>query len=226
MSKVVSQNPSFEITDGFIYHCLMTYDYTEKELKEEDISNFFSHWEDRFRNKNLNVYKSEYQKGFLQFNNFNPFKENVDCAKLYLSFPKDKIKESADMIFDYIEENNMPTASKIARRLRSDSIVLRMGNMDDAKKIIEYINSTPVLYKNLKRPNPFVMRSNRIGMAADDKMSYNSFVSKILSDYLNECRLNKTKKINLNGLVNYTNNYYEDVFVNNSKLNKCYASSC
>lgn len=215
--KIIKENPNFTISSDMIYYYLSTYGYNEEELKNRDISYMFSSWEESFKNKNLNVYQSERQPGFLQFNNVEHY-PNVDCAKLYLSFPKDKIEDCVNIIFDYIEKNNMKTVSKVAGKVRSDSLVLRMYDPEDAKQIINFVSKTPILRKSLRSPNPFVMRSNNIGMAADDMLSYNDFVSLIISDYLSYCQYNDVKKINLAGLIEYSENYFNQIFVECSEL--------
>lgn len=215
--KIIKENPNFPISADMVYYYLSTYGCSPQELSDRDISYMFQKWQTNFSDKNLNVYQSELQPGFLQFNNVSK-RLNIDCAKLYLSFPKDMMEACVNIIFDYIEKNNMPTVSKVAGKVRSDSIVLRMYDPEDAKKIIDFVSRTPVLRNNIRKPNPFIMRSNNVGMAADDMLSYNDFVSMILSDYLNFCQYNKIENINLDGLVEYSKSYFEQVFVDNSEL--------
>ena len=43
--------------------------------------------------------------------------------KIYMSFPKDSIEECVKIIFDSIDKNNMSSHSKIANKIRSDSVV-------------------------------------------------------------------------------------------------------
>lgn len=211
-AKIYHQNPNLVISSDTIYNGLMNYDFTKKELLDDSIKDKFNEWIEYFRfKKNLNVYYTEKQQRFLQFTNADYVDQ--DCVKLYLSFPKSKISECVKIIFDYIERNNMPTLSKVADIVRSDAVVLRMFREDDAKRVIEFINNTPIISKFSKRTNPFLFNLGNVGLSCDYYLSYNEVVSLIVKNYFQKCRNTSTlTKVNFNHFREYVANSYLEIF--------------
>ena len=148
-SSLYQANPNLVITEDTFYSALAEYGLTEEEIKEKRLhkinpnikDNFFSGWIDNFKdNPDLNVYYTERQGRFLQFQT-DDGSMTADCYKLYLSFPEDKMYSCVNAIFQFIAHNKIKTFSKVADCLRSDSVVLRIVSKEDTKKVIDFVNN-------------------------------------------------------------------------------------
>lgn len=216
-ARVYIQNPDLEINKDSFYSELTKYDYSNEELVNRSIKDNFERW--RAYNQtsdNLRVFWDERQKRFLQFQ--NPKVRQGKEYKLYLSFPKDKIFKSVNKIFDFIDKNDMPTYSKVADIVRSDSVVLRMTNKDDVAKLLNFINSDYELVSCAKKTNPFLMRNGVVGFGYDDMLSYNSTLCDLFEIYFKDCKKNNTLgNVSLNNFERYADRFYKDVFINGSK---------
>ena len=178
-----------EINRDTIYSHLALYGLTEEDVKNREIDYNFQSWINNFQNDpNLAVYYTERQPGFLQFQNKKSLGDKH--VKLYLSYPADKINYCVNKIFKYVADQDMPTCSKVSKKLRSDSVVLRMANFDDAAKVINYINSDYELTSCAKETNPFSIKHGVVGVAYDDMLSYNTTLSFVMEEYFNYCRRN------------------------------------
>lgn len=87
----------------------------------------FPNWINHFQNTNLHVFESDMQKGFLQFHT-STGRNTEGHVKLYVTFSKENMESCVIRIFDYINQNNFATYSKVSDVVRSDSVVLRMVN--------------------------------------------------------------------------------------------------
>ena len=216
LKKLYIQNPNLPITSDTIYHELANYDFSKKELEDNDIRYMFPELERLFANSNLQVYVSERQTRFLQFANNNGY---TKCVKLYVSFPKKIIEQAAIKIFGFVSENNMITASKLADYIRSDSIVIRLADPEDAKKVINFINNDKELVKYHKQTNPFSLKEGIVGVGYDDLLSYNLTIAKIMVEYFQALRINNSlKQASLEQFGNYVANYYYQTFITKENL--------
>ncbi len=213
-AEIYRQNPSYPIHKNIIYKSLMEYGLTAEEQQNPDIRPLFTNWERHFQTSSLHVYEDSRQLGFLQFMSRGDL--GRQHVKLYLSYPPDKIEYCVKKIFEFIAANNMITGSKVSERVRSDSVVLRMTNYDDAIKVMNFISNTPELVQYAKSTNPFMMKQGVVGVSYDDNLSFNSTLSFMLEKYFNDCRANNTL-----GRVNHT---HFGEFVNNF-INKTFNSS-
>lgn len=218
LAKIYIQNPNLTITSDTIYHKLMNYDFSEEELKDRRIKNLFDEWIGYFKNKkNINVFNADWQPRFLQFSS-NKY-SSARCIKLYLSFPKDKIYECVNKVFEYIAKKNMPTRSKVSDILRSDSVVIRLERESDARKVIQFVNNDAELNNCSKKTNPFLLKQGNIGIGYDYMLSYNSVLSLLLEMYFKYCRLNnKLNEVSLETFREYVNNFHNNVFNNKQAL--------
>lgn len=217
-AKIFSQNPDLIISEDLIYAQLKLYNLTKEEINDGSIENNFINWGYRFsNNQNLVVFQSNSQPGFLQFQNRRNKDDNY--VKLYLSYSKDKIYDCVNKIFDFISSNNMSTASKVAKALRSDSLVLRMANFDDAIKVMDFINNDPELNFYAKETNPFLIKNGKVGMAYDENLSYNATLAMLLSNYYNYCKNNNLLgNVSMYHFKEYVSLYYSNTFKNINNL--------
>lgn len=218
-AKIYIENPRFNVSHNTIYSNLALYGLTQEEISNRSIVQNFDHWVNRFRNDpHLNVYHNLQQPAFLQFHGRTP--SNIKSVKLYLSYPRDKIYECVNRIFDFISANKISSLSKVANKLRSDSVVLRIYPLEDAMKVVDFINNDPLLNGTAKSTNPFSMKIGKVGVAYDDRLSYNSLLATILEQYYIECRnSNRLQAVSLKDFELFAITYYRNVFVNKTKFN-------
>lgn len=220
LAKIVYQN-NMNITRDTVYSLLMTYGLTKEEVKDSNIREYFDSFINHFKHKNnIDVYVDERQKRFLQFHKVE--KEiGSKCYKLYLSFPKEKIKENVNDIFSFIEKNKMETASKVADKLRSDSVVIRLFKEEDVNKVLNYINNNRKLVKEAKKTNPFSLREGVVALAYDDYLSYNLCVSYYVSNYINKLKDNlRLNKASIEDFKEYLTKEYYKTFITKEKQEK------
>lgn len=211
-ASIYIQNPDLEIDRDTIYSNLAIYGLTDEEIKDREIGDNFQSWINNFQNDpNLAVYYTDKQPGFLQFHNKKSLGDKH--VKLYLSYPKDKINHCVNKIFKYIADQDMPTCSKVSHKLRSDSVVLRMANFNDAAKVINYINGDYELSTSAKETNPFSIKHGVVGIAYDDMLSYNMTLSYVMEEYFNYCRANNVLSyVSVEHFREYANQYFTDNF--------------
>lgn len=210
-AKLYKQNPGLEIKKETIYSDLMNYGLEKDEI-DQSLAKYFDDWQYRFSGRKLDVFYSFKQPRFLQFQH-NGY-EKKDHVKIYLSFSKEDVYECVNMIFDYIDQNEFNTVSKVADTRRSDEVVLRMSNVEDAKKVIEYINGNEYLAKRAKPVNPFLIKSGVVGLANDRLISYNETLSFMIAEYFK--KVEDYDKVSLLDFRRFVVNFYNNVFASGS----------
>lgn len=211
--KLFKQNPDIPFDQGTFYNYFVNYGVPENE-KGRSIKHCFNNWINHFNKNNLQVFHSPYQRRFLQFHNNRG--ASMDHVKIYLTFGPNDIEECVKIIFDFIDKNNFPTTSKVSDIVRSDAVVLRMSNIEDAKKVIEFVNTNQTLVSKARKVNPFLMNAGIAGVANDRKLSYNSVLTSLIADYFKKCT--NYDKANFNDFKIFVGQYYNDIFVNASSL--------
>lgn len=212
-AQVYSQNPNLEITDDTIYNAMTNYALRNDERENPDIRGYFDHWIKNFKaSKNLLVYHDERQRRFLQFHNIKNYDE-TKYIKIYLNYPKECIYDCTNKIFDFINKNDIKNCSKVADRVRSDSVVLRINSIEEANKVIDFINNDYELSTKARLTSPFAYRHGVCAIAYDDRLSYNSIVSNIITSYLNNCRINnRFNCVSFEDFKFFVNNLYQTQF--------------
>lgn len=221
MAKIIAENPKTELDKSTIYYYLKNYGLSEEEIATSKLSMLrFLDWEKAFEGSNLKVFEHDLQPSFLQFHSKKDAKHDSKCAKLYVSFSKEDIKDAVIDIFKFISKEDMSTYSKVADKIRSDAVVLRMMNPEEAKKVIEFINNNPNLSSKAKPTNPFVYRCGKVGMGYDDKLSYNSTLASTLSYYFkNRKRTNRLSEVSAQDFKKYVEAVIEQIFMTKEIVN-------
>ena len=214
-AKIYKQNPELPILRDTIYHGLMTYGLKEEEKQDKSIKYMFNKWIEHYKNTNLIVYESELQKRFLQFHSSNG-RNSEDYVKIYVTFAKEDMESCVMQIFDFIGQNKFETYSKVSDVIRSDAIVLRMANINDAKKVINFINTNPYLSSKARKTNPFLIKNGVVGLASDRDLSYNSTIAFLITKYYKS--VSNYDNVNYENFKLFAQNYYNDVFINQTRL--------
>lgn len=214
-AQILKQNPDLTLYQDTFYYELMNYGLTNEEIKDNNISNYFLGWTTHFKNSNLYVGQITPQPGFCQFVNKEGFNQYSNL-KIYLSFNKKEIKSCVNQIFDYINKNNMATRSKVSHTIRSDSVVIRLNKIEDAKQFLEYINNDNYLKSCAKKVNPFLINDGIAGLAYDRKISYNAVLAFLLEKYFKQ--IQNYDEVNLSNFKQFVNTYYNSVFIQKDSL--------
>lgn len=127
-----------------------------------------------------------------------------DAIKLYISVDAENLYDVTTKIIEYMQKENILTQSKVAKNMRNDVLVVRVANSEEAKKVIDFVNSLG--YKSNIKPNPFVFSSGKVSVTRDGTLSYNSTVCNIIANYLRDCKVkNKMDSASIDGLYKYVN---------------------
>ncbi len=202
IKELAIDNPDTYIDEDIVYSCLIRYNIPNSKKPFENITHKFYLLYEYFKNnKNINLceYPNFY---FLVFQNGRLSGNEI---KLYAPYDSKHIVEAAKKIFSFMAKNNITHQSKIAYIIRNDDLVIRVNTLEDAEKVIAFIQKDPFLRKNLLKVNPFLPNNNGIGMAMDNDFSFNSVLCEIISNFVlllrNQNRINDLNVENLNAYI-------------------------
>lgn len=194
-------NPDKEITYNFVYSNLIRFRTNENSSGYDRIDDNFKYWKQRYqRNKNVDVFETERLRGFCFFTK-GTVKGNE--VKLYIPLDKVHVKEGANQLFDFIASTNIEHQSKIATVVRNDNVVVRVNNLEDAKRIIDYVTSNEYLKTGMLEVNPFLPNCNGVGITMDNNFSFNSELSKSIASFIEYLKANNS--LHLATIENFNN---------------------
>lgn len=178
-------------------------------------NNFFGKWIEKFKNKkNINVFCSESWKYFCQFVN-GDYIDPKKIVKLYIPLDYNHIYEGVNRIFNFLADNNINHLSKVSSNIRFDDVVVRLGNMEDARKLQQFIDNDKYIQEGMIKTTPFTFNKNGVGYAYDGNLSFNAYVSAMIADYIN--MMIKNSRMTLDD-INISSFYtYVDMISKNSK---------
>ena len=169
--KYKNENPNhFNITT--IYNFLSTYGLYKEEVKFPYDENYFTYFKEYYRN-NPNIRVDE-------VNNINNI-DDFNFIKIYLNPSKDSYFNLATKLLTFLSANpDIKHYSDFSKECRSDQVILRVRKIEDAKKIINFINNDLTIVNNLRYPNPFLHWDKMVGFAFDKELSFNSAISYVI----------------------------------------------
>ena len=215
-AKIYIQNPTIEVQTDTVLDKLRYYGLRTSDTKEKisrDRVEALIHGFDRSR---LSVYIHPKMPDYIQFH--TPGFEDSKLAKLYVSAPKEYIDYVASRIFHFIDKKKIDCNAKVATNVRTDNIVIRIQEKD-VKTVVDFINKDKNFTDLLQYNNPFAFRAGKISLAYDDLLTYNYVVSGFISKYLFELKKsNRLESASLEDFTKFYNQYYQDVFVNGSRV--------
>lgn len=179
-------NPVNKITENTIYSILMGFNIRSEQYPYQDVTDI---WDSIIKyydnNQNIKVYIPEKMQKFLVLSN-GSLKGNE--IKLYVPLDKRHLEKGSKEIFNFISGKNIAHQSKIAGKVRNDNIVIRVNTLDDAKEIINFVNSNDYIKEGLLKPNPFLPSIYGVGVTMDNNYSYNSILSKLIYSFIHELK--------------------------------------
>ena len=137
--------------------------------------------------------------------------QNKDPINLSISLDKKHLIKGAEIIFDFLSNENIEHMSSVANKVRTDDIIIKVFNQKDAEKVINFINTNSYINEGNLKPNPFQITSGIVGITQDNYNSYDVVVAAFIKHYLEDCK--KRNKIN----TICAEEFYE--FVKNYEIN-------
>ena len=220
-------NPNIILNHNSLYSALIRFGVFSDDkyiLSKNDIfdkivkkDGNFEKWINRFKNsKNTFVhvdpnwnYFCQFEHGSLKYNN------NGDFIKIYVPLINSRIYEGVNRIFDFIDKSGINHVSKVSSDIRFDDVVIRVTNKEDADKIINFIKNDSYIQEGLLPANPFAFNKDGLALASDGNSSYNSILSVLLTNFINNSNINELNSFNfysyLNKLQFDLNNNYVDL---------------
>ena len=229
-AKIIEQNPNSRIGKDYIYH-LLIFNGTKKEEELVDLSSekvntlniffsknkksTFSNWIDKFSKSNTKCFVSPDWQYFCQFiSKDNKAYNSDEHIKMYVPLDAKHIERGVQMIFKFLDKNKISHLSKVGKRIRFDNVVIRLINPEDADKLLDFIKKNHYIQDGLLKPNPFAFQKDNIALAVDGDLSYNSTVSRLITDYLlREKENNNLKNVSADNFYNYVNVLYKTQFI-------------
>lgn len=183
LKKIFKEKPEYleGKLEDFIYNQLIFHNLGKKDEAQKSVEDCFYGWDYKYNKNNKIInYEGDY---------FYYFKHNEqdilkDAIKLYIPMDSNHILEGVNQLFDFIIENNISHNSKVASKIRNDCVVVRVSNLDDAKKIIDFVKNNEYINEGLLNINPFTLNINGVGFAKDSHFSYNDEIAKSIANLI------------------------------------------
>ena len=221
LSDIYRENPDIEFSheglSAIIYSELVTLG-----VKDRDAD--FTHMGDRtfdrlssyFTNRrNLNAYVDPRNGYFIQLQNKPElFENNIETISIYLPQDAKNIERSSRVLFDFLDDSNIPHRSKISRTERNDDILVQVTNMNDANKILNFAKGNRQIQAGLLPNNPFCYDTDGISIAyGRNGASFNSVLASLLAVYsMDRIKENKIDEMFLLDFIDFANKYYDHYF--------------
>ena len=191
LKKFIMHSSKKNITEKAIYSFLINYGISQESKDKKSILT------QRFSEKKLLKPLIETTAANIRIKNdfYYLFKGNIDiekAIKIYISLDADHLEEGALLIYDYLDEMGIDYISSIrGSSTTTDNIIIRVNNIEEAKKISEFIRNNHFIQEGLNIPNPFLFTDeNGVTYAFDGRYTtINKEIAKYLYEYIN------TKKI-------------------------------
>ncbi len=144
--------------------------------------------------------------------------------KIYVPLNGENVTVIVTKIFNYIADNNIEHLSKLASETRTDDLVIRVTSIEDAKKIINFINSDAEICAGLyKNALPFDIKCGNVSVAYDKKKAFHEDVANYIEGY----RQSTDEKLSLGGFKRYLGQLYDKKYCSISdKYDDHLTSSC
>ncbi len=198
----LEQNDFLSAYNQLIYY---TPDFENKSLKE-----YRKEIEEKLSSKaNISYWGGPTKDYFMNFRSNNCSGTSYDQVKLYIPLNGENVVTIVTKIFDFIYDNNIEHLSKISSNTRVDDFVIRVSNIDDAKKIIDFINNDDEICAGLfKYTIPFDVKCGRVSLGYDAFKSFHCDVADYIDAYRKRA-YEKEEHLSLEGFKSYMNNLYK-----------------
>ena len=138
--------------------------------------------------------------------------DNVFC-KAYLSIKPEKYIEVMIKLQKFIDNlyENHPNEEfgqcKFRNVPANDAIVMRFASKEHYEEFLNFLDENPEIKASFDTPNLFIPQDEHgLSVLPDNNSSYNFFVTKMIWDYMVECK-EKSINVSVEGLCNFIANY-------------------
>lgn len=119
----------------------------------------------------------------------NPYPGPRELVKVYLPIHNNFLEEAALRVYNFLNNSRISYFSKIAGYGRLDNFIVRVFNVEDAKKLIDFCNNDEIVKKHIRSSNPFIPEERGIGVAKDTyNESYNHAAASELYMFFEKCK--------------------------------------
>ena len=213
--SIVKENQECTITEDMVYDYLIKYGVPANEL-ECETNSFFKEWkEECVKQGNIKILDIDSP---LTCDLTDKDEEIAKCfnpIKIYLPLKYDSINDNVKQLIAFFSKKKVPFEMKIANKIRTDGIIIRLSNIEDVNKLFNFIKYNDKIKDNLLKANPFCYQEENISLTNDGSISYIQVVASYISQYINSNKDN-VDEIKLHKFYNYIIDYYKDIFVNYS----------
>lgn len=210
---IVKENENITITEDMVYDYLMRYGVPADEFNK-NTTEFFKGWKGECR-KLENIKDLDMDSSV--FCLFSDEEEKIaNCTnpiKLYIPIKYSHINESVNKLLAFFSKKKMPFEMKIANKVRTDDIIVRLNSLEDVNKFLNFIKYNDYINEGLLKPNPFCYQEESISLTNDGSISYIQVTASYISKYINSNKDN-IDEIKLHKFYNYIIDCYKDMFVN------------
>ena len=210
-----------EIINGDnVYYNLVRFNTTESI----NDSKLFKSWIEKNNRDNTSVFVDERWDYFCQFvSSPEEMINSINHHKIYLSLKHDYLEEGVNLLFDYLNSENIPHRSKIGKYSRDDQIVIRVNSHEDCEKVVNFIKNNQFIQEGKKTANPFSFQYDGVALASDGDVSYNNCIAKVIETYLKEMvDEHRIGDINVNTFIDFCTDYYNRYFVNKEDVDRLF----
>ena len=183
-----------DLTEGVVYDFLRFYGLKSIDKAKDnpkDISHMFEKWSKKVNNRlfgKKNIYYYLFPNSdFCGFKSRKEDSSNKEWFKIYVAVDYDHIKKSVNSLIDFLNsQTEFIYDMKVAKKMRSDNIVIRVKNENHVQSILDFIKTNLTIQKGLNPQNPLMPNINGIGLINDFGGSYNDFMAGIVCDFLKQ----------------------------------------
>lgn len=186
------ENPKLKLSRNFVFSELERYGLQGNNIGEKrqfvNVEEYFRKWIQYYSgDPDIQVCLIDTKPEFCYFVNGNIGRNNNrDFIKLYIPIDRDYLYDGAIRLFNYIASLGVEHESKIARKIRSDNVVVRLNAKDSeaAKMIVDFVTSDQYLKSRLNSVNPYLPTYKGIGFIRESGISYNGEIGEAISQYI------------------------------------------
>lgn len=185
------QNPTFPFSHDTVYNELTRFCVVNNEeyiIDRDSLVGVQVKLNNKYRNNNsVDISCDEF---FWKIYNKCGKSENeylndmYNSIKLYIAVDSKDLYRISSLLFDYMIKENIVMNCKIANVMRSDVLVCRVKDIQDADKVSRYIKELG--YYSLIKPNAFTYNDGNVNMVMDGHLSYNRVLSRLICEYLKD----------------------------------------
>lgn len=215
---LLSENPELKLNENIVYNYLINFNVPNEEyeidIKKEGL---FDKWEKNSEELENVIYNKS--NNWIDSCLFTDKNNKVDTftnpIKIYIPIKYNYIEESVNKLLAFFSKKNMPYQLKISRYINNNNVIVRLVNIDDLNKLINFIKYNEYINEGLISPNPFCYNEESLALTIDNNLSYISIIANYIYKYL-LTKKDNIEEIKTHDFYNYIIDMYKNTFVNYS----------